>query len=266
MLKLLLLVSLSVYVVFALSVFFLADRLIFLPPPASYDHHPATDPQAINILTGDAHVIAARYLHNSASDYTLLYSHGNASDIGTVSPILQTLYAQGFSVLAYDYPGYGNSSGKASESGAYNAIAATYSYLIDTLNVPPEKIILHGQSLGGGPSTYLAAQLADKTPVAGLILESTFSSVFQVITRFNILPFDKFPTIRRIDKIGCPLLLIHGTQDQTIPFSHSEALLAAAQEPKQLVAIAGADHNNLLGVDGTTYLSAIQTFANSLQK
>ena len=259
-------VFLSVYGIFALSVFFLVERLIFLPPPTSYDHHPNQDPHAIDILTGDANVIAARYFPNPASDYTILYSHGNASDLGTVSPILQTLYAQGFSVLAYDYPGYGNSSGAASESGAYNAIAATYSYLSDTLNVPPEKIILHGQSLGGGPSTYLATQLADKTPVAGLILESTFSTIFQVVTRFNLLPFDKFPTIQRIDKINCPLLILHGTCDQTIPFSHSEALFAAAREPKQLVAIAEANHNNLLWVDGTTYINAIQTFANSLQK
>ena len=269
MLKLLLLIFLFfllVYSTFALSVFFFADRLIFLPPPASYDHHPTRDPHAINILTGDANVIAARYFHHPAGHYTLLYSHGNASDIGTVSPILETLYAQGFSVLAYDYPGYGSSSGKASEAGAYNAIAATYSYLIDTLNVPPEKIILHGQSLGGGPSTYLAAQLAAKTPVAGLILESTFSSIFQVITRFRILPFDKFPTIQRINKINCPLLIIHGTHDQTISLSHAQTLFAAAQEPKQLVAIAEADHNNLLWVDRTTYLNAIQTFANSLQK
>ncbi|PZO49579.1 MAG: alpha/beta hydrolase [Phormidesmis priestleyi] len=266
LLPLIFLIFLAIYSAFAASVFFFADRLVFLPPPASYDHHPTRDPHAINILTGDANVIAARYFHHPAGYYTILYSHGNASDIGTVSPILETLYAQGFSVLAYDYPGYGSSSGKASEAGAYNAIAATYSYLNDTLNVPPEKIILHGQSLGGGPSTYLAAQLAAKTPVAGLILESTFSSIFQVITRFSILPFDKFPTIQRINKINCPLLIIHGTHDQTISLSHAQTLFASAQEPKQLVAIAEADHNNLLWVDRTTYLNAIQTFADSLQK
>lgn len=114
---------------------------------------------------------------------------------------------------------------------------------LHSLVIPP---ILDHTNLLGTRSTYLAAQLADKTPVAGLILESTFSTIFQVVTRFNILPFDKFPTIQRIDKINCPLLILHGTDDQTIPFSHSEAPLAAAHEPKQLVPIAKADHNNLL--------------------
>ncbi len=252
------------YGAFALGVAAFADRLIFLPPQASYRHQPAEDSTAINILTGDANVIAARYLHNANSDYTILYSHGNASDIGTVSPILQALYEQGFSVLAYDYPGYGHSSGRPTESSAYNAIGVAFSYLTDSLGVPADKIILYGQSLGGGPSTHLAARLAKHTPVAGLILEGTFATVFQVVVPFRILPFEKFANIRRIRRINCPLLLIHGTADQTVPFTHSEALLSAAAEPKSLVAIAQADHNDILRVDSTTYLKAIREFASSL--
>ena len=256
----LLLFILLIYSAFALYIFFFADGMIFLPPKASYKHQPAEDSSAINILTGDANVIAARYLYNPNSDYTILYSHGNASDIGTVSQVLQALYDAGFSILTYDYPGYGYSSGKPNESGAYNAAEAAYSYLTDSLNVPPEKIILHGQSLGGGISTYLAV----KKPVAGLILESTFATAFQVRVPFRILPFEKFPSIRRIRSIDCPLLLIHGTDDRTIPFSHSKELLAAAAEPKSLVAIAQANHNNVLWTDKETYLKSIREFANSL--
>lgn len=261
MLKFILFVC-SAYGAFALYIFFFADGIIFLPPAASYKHQPAQDPSAIKILTGDANVIAARYLPNPKGEYTILYSHGNASDIGTVSPILQALYDAGFSVLTYDYPGYGYSSGKPTESGAYNAAEVAYTYLTDTLEVAPQQIILHGQSLGGGISTYLAV----KQPVAGLILESTFATAFQVRVPFRILPFEKFPSIRRIGDIDCPLLLIHGTDDRTIPFSHSEALLAAAAEPKQLVAIAQANHNNILWIDKETYLSAIQEFAKALSQ
>lgn len=254
----------AIYGAFALGVAAFSDRLIFLPPQASYRHHPAEDPSAINILTGDANVIAARYLNNPKSDYTILYSHGNASDIGTVTPILQALYDQGFSVLAYDYPGYGHSSGKPNESGAYNAIGVAFSYLTDSLDIPADKIILYGQSLGGGPSTYLAARLAKHNPVAGLILEGTFATVFQVAVPFRILPFEKFPNIRRIHRINCPLLLIHGSADKTIPFSHSAELLTAAAEPKTLVVIDQADHNNILQVDAATYLNSIQEFADAL--
>lgn len=265
------------YAAFALYVFFFADGLIFLPPAVDYAHEPAKDPSAVNLLTGDGNVIAARYLAQaptqaptqaqSAQDqshnqkgYTILYSHGNASNLATIAPILNALHSQGFAVLAYDYPGYGHSSGRPTEAGAYNAIEVAYSYLTDTLAVPPEKIILHGHSLGGGPSLYLAS----KKKVAGVILESTFTSIFQVVVPVRILPFEKFPNIRRIRKLKCPLLLIHGRQDSVIPFSHSEALLAAAIAPKTLVAIAEADHNDNLWIDPETYLSAIRSFADKL--
>lgn len=251
---------LCLYGVFALYIFFFTDHLIFLPPEASYDYRPDQDPTAIRILTGDGNVIAARYLPHPKSRHTILYSHGNASNLGSILPVLQSLQSRGFSVFAYDYPGYGYSTGKPTEGRAYNAIEVAYSYLTDQLDIPPEKIILHGQSLGGGPSTYLAA----REPVAGLILESTFATVFQVALPLRILPFEKFPNIRRIGKINCPLLIIHGTHDQTIPFSHSEELFAAAVEPKQLVASAQADHSNILSVDAVTYLDAIQNFAANL--
>ncbi|MGB3292154.1 MAG: alpha/beta hydrolase [Phormidesmis sp.] len=251
---------LFIYIAFALYILFFADGMIFLPPAMSYDHQPAKDLGAINILTGDGNVIAARYLPHPESRYTILYSHGNASNLGSILPVLQSLQSRGFSVFAYDYPGYGYSTGRPTESNAYNAIEVAYSYLTEALNVPPEQIILHGQSLGGGPSTYLAT----KAPVAGLILESTFATIFQVVVPVRILPFEKFPNIRRIGKIDCPLLLIHGTGDQTIPFSHSEELFAAAPEPKQLVAIAQADHSDILSVDAVTYLDAIQKFSESL--
>ncbi len=251
---------LFIYIAFALYIFFFADRMIFLPPAVSYDHQPAEDSGAINILTGDGNVIAARYLPHPESRYTILYSHGNASNLGSILPVLQALQSRGFSVFAYDYPGYGYSTGRPTESRAYNAIEVAYSYLTDAQDVPPEQIILHGQSLGGGPSTYLAA----KKPVAGLILESTFATVFQVAVPVRILPFEKFPNIRRIGKIDCPLLIIHGTNDQTIPFSHSEELFAAAIEPKQLVAIAQANHSDILSIDAATYLNAIQKFAATL--
>ena len=253
-------VILFIYTAFALYIFLFADRMIFLPPGTAYDYRPNQDPTAIRILTGDGNVIAARYLPHPESHYIILYSHGNASNLGSILPILQALQGSGFSVFAYDYPGYGYSTGRPAERTAYNAIEAVYRYLTDQLDVPPAQIILHGQSLGGGPSTYLAT----KQPVAGLILESTFATIFQVAVPVRILPFEKFPNLRRIANVNCPLLLIHGTDDQTIPFSHSKELFEAALEPKQFVAIAQAGHNDIRLVDEATYLNAIQEFSESL--
>lgn len=251
---------LFIYSAVALYLYFFSDRMIFLPPEASYEHAPTQDETAIVITSQDGNQLAARYLHNPDSQYTILFSHGNATDIGRVMPILLALRDAGFSVLAYDYPGYGHSTGSPTERNAYHAVEAAYDYLVDELEIAPENIIVQGQSVGGGPSVYLAAN----KPVAGLILESSFATAFQVVVPIRIMPFEKFPNIKRIDQIDCPLLLIHGTDDGVIPFSHSEELYAAAQAPKTLVPIPQAGHNDVLWIGAETYLQSIQTFALSL--
>lgn len=251
---------LFIYGAIALYLFFFSDRMIFLPPTVSYERAPAQDKTAITLTAKDGNQLAARYLHNPDSQYTLLFSHGNATDIGGVLPILLSLRDAGFSVLAYDYPGYGYSTGTPTEGNAYIAVEAAYDYLLEDLGLSPDEIIVQGQSVGGGPSTYLAAN----KPVAGLILESSFATAFQVVVPFRIMPFEKFPNVKRIDKIDCPLLLIHGTDDSVIPFSHSEELLAAAQQPKTLVPIVNAGHNDVLWVGEAIYLQSIQDFALGL--
>ncbi|MEL6815834.1 MAG: alpha/beta fold hydrolase, partial [Cyanobacteria bacterium J06598_3] len=145
-----------VYSGFALYVFFFADRMIFLPPAVGYAHEPKQDKTAVLLTTSDGDKIAARYLHNPDSRTTILFSHGNASDLGSILPNLQLLKDAGYSVFAYDYPGYGHSSGEPTEGGTYRAIEAAYAYLTTELAISPDNIVAYGQSVGGGPSTFLA--------------------------------------------------------------------------------------------------------------
>lgn len=100
--------------------------------------------------------------------------------------------------------------------------------------------------------------------MGGLILESTFVTAFRVLTRIPLLPFDRFDNLSRIAQINCPLLILHGTQDRLIPFWHAEALYQAARDPKRLVPIEGADHNNLLQVAGERYLPILHQFVAEL--
>lgn len=241
-----------IYVSLVLYIYFFADGLIFKPPAASYDD----DEFLLKIPTSQGKLLAARYFPHPDAEYTILYSHGNAEDLGLILPVLLELNHLGFSVFAYDYQGYGHSDGKTSERGTYADITAAYDYLTETLGVEPEQLIVHGRSVGGGPSVYLAEQ----KPVAGLILESTFTKAFRVILPFPILPFEKFPNRDRIDTVNCPVLIIHGTEDSTIPFSHSYQLFDAAQDPKQHLPIKGADHDDILWIGEQTYLNAIQNF------
>ncbi|MFS8867853.1 alpha/beta hydrolase [Synechococcus sp. H65.1] len=251
----LLLIGLGVYGYLLWLGWFQSERLIFLPRPASYQDGDAI----LKLTTADGLQISAVYLPNPAATYTLLYSHGNAEDLGDILPRLRKLQQGGFSVLAYDYRGYGTSEGIPSEAGAYKDIEAAYAYLRDQ-GIPPGRILLYGRSVGGGPSVYLAAH----KPVGGLILESTFVTAFRVLTRIPLLPFDRFDNLSRIAQINCPLLILHGTQDRLIPFWHAEALYQAARDPKRLIPIEGADHNNLLQVAGERYLPILQQFVAEL--
>ncbi|MFQ3612675.1 MAG: alpha/beta hydrolase [Cyanobacteriota bacterium] len=251
----LILIGLIVYGYLIWLGWFQSERMIFLPRPASYQD----GEQILKLTTSDGLLISAIYLPNPAAPYTLLYSHGNAEDLGDILPRLFSLQRQGFSVLAYDYRGYGTSQGDPSEVGAYKDIEAAYDYLM-AQGIPPAQILVYGRSVGGGPSVYLAAQ----KPVGGVILESTFVTAFRVLTRIPLLPFDRFDNLSRIPNIDCPLLILHGTDDGLIPFWHAQTLYKAARDPKRLVPIEGANHNNLLEVAGDRYYSILHQFVEEL--
>ncbi|MCL6435624.1 MAG: alpha/beta hydrolase [Leptolyngbyaceae cyanobacterium HOT.MB2.61] len=244
---------LFIYLALGFYGFFFADDLIFRPSPSSYG-----DTQEITKLTtANGARISALHLPNPQAAYTLLYSHGNGEDLGDVRPILEQIRKIGFAIFAYDYQGYGTSEGTPSEQNAYRDIDAAYRHLLVNLKRSPQQIILYGRSVGGGPSV----DLARREPVAGLILESTFTSAFRVMTTIPLYPFDRFNNIGKIGAVHCPVLIIHGTRDRVIPLWHSQELFKRANEPKRFFAVEGADHNNVMEVAGEHYSRAMREFA-----
>jgi abhydrolase domain-containing protein 17 len=242
---------LFIYIFFAVYVYFRADSLMFLPQPASYQD----TKEIIKIPVTPIERISAIYLPNPKSTYTILFIHGNASDLGDVRSLLNAFQRWGFNVFAYDYRGYGTSDGKPSERNAYQDLDAAYTYLTQQLKISPDRIIAYGQSLGGGS----AADLAARHPIAGLILESTFTSAFRVVVPFPILPFDKFTSRDKLKKVRCPVLVMHGEADTTIPFHHGQALYSAAPEPKQFLWVKEAGHDVAWSA-GDRYRQALLSF------
>jgi abhydrolase domain-containing protein 17 len=228
---------LVLYLALVAYAFFFSDSLIFQPHPASY----RDGAEILKVRTGSGKKISAIYLPNNSARYTLLVSHGNAEDLGDDHDWLQSLRREGFSVFAFDYEGYGTSEGKPSETALYEDEFAAYDYLAVNLGTPPDRILIYGRSVGGGPAVHVAA----RRPAAGLILQSTFVSAFRVLTRVPVLFFDKFPNAREIRHVHCPVLVMHGTADSIISFWHGEELYRKANEPKQFFAIQGADHNDV---------------------
>ncbi|WP_375473307.1 alpha/beta hydrolase [uncultured Nostoc sp.] len=246
-----------IYIFFAVFVYFRADSMIFLSQPSSYQD----DPTILKLRSGENTNISATYLLNTQAKYTILYSHGNSEDLGDIKQILEKLHAWGFSVFAFDYRGYGTSQGKPTESHAYEDINSAYNYLTQNLKIPPKKIIVLGHSVGGGSAVNLAMQ----KPVAGLIVESSFISAFQVIVPFRILPFDKFLNLDNIKKVKCPILVIHGKADNIIPFTHGEKLFNAATSPKLYLWVEEANHNDLFSIAEEKYRQTLQEFTNLIK-
>lgn len=247
-----------IYAFFCLYVFFVADRMIFLPQPTSYQD----TREILKLTTPDRIQISALYLPNPNSTYTILYSHGNAEDLGHIQPILEQLRDIGFSVFAYDYRGYGTSQGKPSERNAYRDIDTAYTYLTQQIGVPPSRIIAYGRSVGGG----MAVDLAYREAIAGLVMESCFTSAFRVVVPIPILPFDKFRNINKIKKVKCPVLVMHGTADEVIPQRQGLGLFNAAPEPKRYLWVDGAGHNDFMWVAGDRYRTTLQEFAQLIKQ
>jgi abhydrolase domain-containing protein 17 len=256
--KRLVLLLLFIYTFFALYIFFRADSMIFLPQPATYQD----TKDILKLSVTGTERISAIYLPNPQSAYTLLYIHGNAEDLGDVRPLLDRWHDLGFSVFAYDYRGYGTSNGKPSESNAYQDANAAYRYLTEQLKISPQQIILYGRSLGGGSATELATRYS----VAGLILESTFTSAFRVAVPFPLFPFDKFSNLVKLRKVNCPVLVMHGQADRKIPIHHGQLLYEAAPEPKISFWVAEAGHNDLIWMAGERYYQKLLSFQELVEK
>ena len=255
--KAILATAVLVYVAFAAFAWLMSDRMIFQPPSSSYR---AGQLPIVMVPTARGS-IATLYLPNPLATITVLYAHGNAEDLGHIAPFLEELRHAGFAVLAFDYRGYGSSTGgPASAAGATRDMETMYRHAVNTLKIPPSRLILYGRSVGSGPATDLAARV----PIGGLVLESAFVSAFRVLTRVSLLPFDRFHNLGHIRRVRAPVLVIHGTDDEVIPASHGRRLYEAASQPKQALWIDGAHHNDVPLVGGARYWSALATFGRQV--
>lgn len=254
------LLTIPLFVIFGLLVYayFFADKIIFQPQTSSY----RDNAEILKLQTPNGEKISAKFYKNESSTQTILFAHGNAEDIGDLDSLLEAFHQNGFAVLAFDYRGYGTSEGKPTEQNAYEDAETAYNYLTNELKIAPEKIIFHGRSLGGAVMIDLAA----RKNCGGLIVESSFVSAFRVLTKYKIIPFDKFQNLDKIKNVKCPTLFIHGRKDRIISFWHGEKLFAEANEPKFSLWIDDADHNNIFEKGGKTYLKAIRDFADNVPK
>ncbi len=229
---------------------FFPDRAVGPPPPGVEER---------SITTEDGERLHAWYMGGPADAPTLLWSHGNAGNIGGGRGVaLTALAARGLRVLAYDYRGYGRSTGTPTEAGVYRDALAAFDHEVSR-GTAPGRIVCFGESLGGAVSIALA----ERRPCAGVAVVSSFTRLADVARRhygpLGALAGSRFDSRSRVGRLAVPLLVAHGDQDEIVPFELGEELFAAARGAKRFYRIVGGHHNDvLLSPD---FLDAVAAFA-----
>ncbi|TKY70063.1 Alpha/beta hydrolase domain-containing protein 17C [Spatholobus suberectus] len=208
---------------------------------------PHADDSSLDVLLVDTkhgNKIVAFYLRNPYARLTLLYSHGNAADLGQLYDLFVQLKVNlRVNLMGYDYSGYGASTGKPSESSTYADIEAIYECLETEYGVSQEDVILYGQSVGSGPTLHLAAKLPR---LRGVVLHSGILSGLRVLCHVKFtFCFDIYKNINKIKKVKCPVLVIHGTEDDVVNWLHGNGLWKMARESYDPLWIKGGGHCNL---------------------
>lgn len=248
------------------------DRLVFFPVPASSaDMKPAQiglPAEEVFLATSDGVRLHAWWVASPGATVTLLLLHGNAGNLSDRLETIAFLRQLPANVLAVDYRGYGQSEGRPSEEGVYRDAEAAYAYLTRERGIPPDRLVVLGQSLG----TAVAVDLTAKRPVAGLILESGFPSAPRLAQRALWLPGlrfiirSRFDSATKLKQIHVPVLVAHCRQDPVIPYEMGEELYAAANQPKTFVSYAGNCHEPLYLADADDYASKLRAFLESATK
>ena len=211
------------------------------------------------LKAADGVKLHAWWVEAPGSSLATLFLHGNAGNLTHRTGHLRAIAEAGSSVLALDYRGYGRSEGRPDEAGLYADAEAAYRHLL-AAGYTPERIVLHGESLG----TAVAVELASRRPCTGMILEAPFNAASEVAR--GVLPvlgpmvIRCFDSRERIKRVRAPLLVIHGDRDTIIPQPLGRALFEAANEPKSFWSVAGADHNGLREACGAEYVERLRAF------
>ncbi|KAL0378054.1 UNVERIFIED_CONTAM: Alpha/beta hydrolase domain-containing protein 17B [Sesamum radiatum] len=202
------------------------------------------DVDVLRLRTRRGNDIVAVHVSHPKANATMLYSHGNAADLGQMYELFVELSLRlRVNLMGYDYSGYGQSSGKPTECNTYADIDAVYKCLKEQYGVKDEQLILYGQSVGSGPTVDLASRLPN---LRGVVLHSPILSGLRVLYPVKrTYWFDIYKNIDKIGSINCPVLVIHGTADDVVDCSHGKQLWELCKVKCEPVWINGGGHCNL---------------------
>jgi len=242
------------------------DKQVFIVGPG-YSLEPLPDYTSegitintVKMWTRRRNTIHGFHIRRADAMATLLFSHANAADIGTMfNHLIEICRECRVDVLAYEFTGYGESSGTPSEADMYADIDAAYHYLVQDAAVPENLIFLCGQSIGSAPTLDLAA----RRQVGGIILHSPLRSGVSLVHDVKQMYwFDMFKNLEKIEDVRAPVFIMHGTHDLDVPFEHAQALFSAC--PPEFAAepwwVKDAGHNDIEIMHKQMYFARVLEF------
>jgi uncharacterized protein len=250
-----------VVVVLALAYVF-QRKLIYLPSTDPVPEAESVLPGArdVRLTTADGLTLGAWYVPAIGPDLgvTVLIAHGNGGDRAMRAPLARALAARGMSVLLFDYRGYGANPGDPTEAGLAMDVRAARAYLVDDLNVPQDRLVYFGESLG----CAVVTELATEYPPGGLLLRSPFTELTDVAAEhYPFLPVrlllkDRFPLAEHIRGVHVPTVVVYGSADSVVPSEQSRTVARVAGGPVTSIEEQGADHNDAVLFDGPRLVDA----------
>ncbi|XP_030468940.2 uncharacterized protein LOC115687475 [Syzygium oleosum] len=217
----------------------------------------------LSLPTKRGNEIVALYIKNPVAALTVLYSHGNAADLGQMYELFSELSVHlRVNLMGYDYSGYGRSTGKPSEQNTYYDIEAAYRCLVEKYGAKEEDVILYGQSVGSGPTLDLATRLPR---LRAVVLHSPILSGLRVMYPVKrTYWFDIYKNIDKIPYVTCPVLVIHGTTDDVVDWSHGKKLWELCKEKYEPLWIKGGNHCDLELYP--QYIKHLKKFISAIEK
>ena len=257
----------AVFIVLALLVRLFEPRFAFFPVVGETvtPHQFGIKHDSLSIATQDGEQLRGWALVHAAPRAYIVYFHGNGGNLSGWAPIVAGIARQGYSVLAFDYRGYGNSTGRPTEYGLYRDVDAVVErfWSGSPQHVP---VVYWGRSLGAAMAAYAATVRAPD----GLILESGFPDARSLVGTSLPLAFlalfstYRFPCAAFLQRVSVPVLVMHGDNDRVVPIGQGGALFERIAGPKRFVTIRGGDHNDLTPPDPPAYWQAVDGFVAGL--
>jgi pimeloyl-ACP methyl ester carboxylesterase len=245
------------------AVWIFQRKLIYLPDSSPVPPAAAVLPgaQDVRLRTTDGLDLGAWLVPATTPGpmTAVLVANGNGGNRLGRAPLAAALARSGLTVLLFDYRGYGGNPGSPTEDGLALDVRAAYGFLTQEQKLAPERIIFYGESLGSAVVTELAVD----HPPAGLLLRSPFVDL--AAAGSNLYPFlpvrlllrDRFPVKENLARVQVPTVVVYGSADSIIPAAQSRDV-ATANSARQ-VEITGADHNDLVLLDGARLVDAVRS-------